>query len=270
MPFSTLQRALTDEAFHQSLKAHALQQSKRFSWDKSAKRALRAIEEMAIPGSPKPGNKDVSILLDKIAALKPGVSPCQKDLIAVSQCIVVNREVAYKLDPASNRDTTSWKDKIICSGFDSSGSMLAGTHRDENGDPLPLSYPDIEAIRCDVWLPDDRPRVLLLKLDHIGDFIITLDAFRLIRDTWPKAHITLVCGPWNKILAERSGLFDAIFCCEFFAEAGADYDVTDMMERGLAKYRELALGTYDLAVDLRYYTDSRMLLLHTNAKYRAG
>jgi ADP-heptose:LPS heptosyltransferase len=32
----------------------------------------------------------------------------------------------------------------------------------------------------------------------------------------------------------------------------------------------LTLGSYDLAVDLRYFDDNRILLLHTDARYRAG
>jgi FkbM family methyltransferase len=40
-------RALTDEAFHRSLREHALQQAARFSWDATAKRALAAFETIA-------------------------------------------------------------------------------------------------------------------------------------------------------------------------------------------------------------------------------
>jgi ADP-heptose:LPS heptosyltransferase/glycosyltransferase involved in cell wall biosynthesis len=121
------------------------------------------------------------------------------------------------------------------------------------------------------WTRDDRPRILLLKLDHIGDFIVTLDAFKLIRDTWPKAHITLVCGSWNKALAEQAGYFDSIVCCDFFPALSVDYGVSEgWIEKGISEYVGLSLGNYDLAIDFRYYPDNRVLLSHTVTKYRAG
>lgn len=40
-----IEHALTDESFRQKLKAHGLRQAKQFSWDLSAKRALRAMED---------------------------------------------------------------------------------------------------------------------------------------------------------------------------------------------------------------------------------
>ncbi len=130
--------------------------------------------------------------------------------------------------------------------------------------------PEIEVIRGEAWSRDDQPRILLLKLDHIGDFITSLDAFGLIRNTWPKAHITLVCAPWNRPLAERSGLFDTILSCDFLPESGADFDPEAVIPAGIVNFLALPLGSYDLAVDLRYSADTRALLLCTDAKYRAG
>ena len=95
----------------------------------------------------------------------------------------------------------------------------------------PPSDPEIEVIRHEMWLPGDRPRILLLKLDHIGDFVMTLDAFRLIRDTWPRADITLVCGPWNKSIAERSGLFDTVVSCNFYPDITTDFDKEAVIKR---------------------------------------
>ena len=41
-----MQRALTDQAFHESLRRHGLQQAKKFSWDITARRALKAFETL--------------------------------------------------------------------------------------------------------------------------------------------------------------------------------------------------------------------------------
>jgi ADP-heptose:LPS heptosyltransferase/glycosyltransferase involved in cell wall biosynthesis len=223
-----IERSLTDRIFWESLKAHSLIQSKKYSWDRSAKLAIDALEKLHIDASAEPSSLDTPQFFDKLASIG---SPTESDLVACASSIFEN-------DNAIRR--------------------------------AQAEHPTIRAIRTDNWSRQDRPHILLLKLDHIGDFIITLDAFATIRNAWPNARIDLVCGPWNKSLAEETRLFDKVFCCDVFAESGVDYDEDAMMGSGLAKYEALGLGRYDLAIDLRYYGDTRPLLLHTKAKYRVG
>jgi lipopolysaccharide heptosyltransferase II len=45
-------------------------------------------------------------------------------------------------------------------------------------------------------------RILLLRLERIGDLLMTLSAFDMIRARAPNAHVHLVVGSWNKSLAE--------------------------------------------------------------------
>lgn len=49
----------------------------------------------------------------------------------------------------------------------------------------------------------DHPvrRVLLLRLERIGDFLMTLDAIRDAREIWPHATLDLAVGSWNAPLA---------------------------------------------------------------------
>src|SRR5688572_17916106 len=44
-------------------------------------------------------------------------------------------------------------------------------------------------------------RVLLLRLERIGDLLMTLDAIAAARTTWPDATIDLAVGSWNLNLA---------------------------------------------------------------------
>jgi ADP-heptose:LPS heptosyltransferase len=44
-------------------------------------------------------------------------------------------------------------------------------------------------------------RVLLLRLERIGDLLMVLQAIRDARDTWPAAEIDLAVGSWNAALA---------------------------------------------------------------------
>ena len=43
-----------------------------------------------------------------------------------------------------------------------------------------------------------QPRILILKLDHIGDFIVGMPAIAHIRTAFPDAALTLVCASWNR------------------------------------------------------------------------
>ncbi len=54
------------------------------------------------------------------------------------------------------------------------------------------------------WLPRRRPpvrRILLLRLERIGDLLMTLDAIADVRAHWPDATIDLAVGSWNVPLA---------------------------------------------------------------------
>jgi ADP-heptose:LPS heptosyltransferase len=112
----------------------------------------------------------------------------------------------------------------------------------------------------------DTPlRILILKLDHIGDFLLSVGALALLREAWPDAHFTLVCGPWNAKLASQLAKFEEIFTCNFFLPRSGEGINTQ-----IAEFRQLPLGEYDLAIDLRHDTETRPLLNHVRARYRAG
>src|SRR5207237_1219592 len=64
-------------------------------------------------------------------------------------------------------------------------------------------------------------RLLVLKLDHYGDFLIGLPALKRLREAFPTDHITLVCGSWNAELARRLGVADELRAYDFFPENGA-------------------------------------------------
>jgi ADP-heptose:LPS heptosyltransferase len=44
--------------------------------------------------------------------------------------------------------------------------------------------------------------VLLLRLERIGDLLMTLDAIAAARAAWPDATIDLAVGSWNRDLAQ--------------------------------------------------------------------
>jgi hypothetical protein len=112
--------------------------------------------------------------------------------------------------------------------------------------------------------------ILVLKLDHRGDFVMADEAFRILRHSFPSATITLVCGRWNVAAAESLGLFDRILPFDFFPEdaSGVWLNTHDDLKK---QFRKLVAGfEFDLAIDLRLYEDTRDLLRLVRTKRRAG
>ena len=140
----------------------------------------------------------------------------------------------------------------------------------------PSRYPPAgarTAVKNLVVSPDDAPirRIIVLKLDHRGDFIMAQNAFGLLKNSFPQASMTLVCGPWNEAQAAELGLFERIIGFDFFPEDASSVVTLVSLAERFARFRKL-LGdaSYDLAIDLRIYEDTRDLLRFTNARITAG
>lgn len=108
--------------------------------------------------------------------------------------------------------------------------------------------------------------IVVVKLDHIGDFILALDSFAAVRAAFPLASITLLCGPWNAGLARSLGVFDRIETADVFGGTG---------ESSLPSFVKESLGylidtPFDLAVDFRVYPETRWVLDHLNASHKCG
>jgi len=114
-------------------------------------------------------------------------------------------------------------------------------------------------------------RIVIFKLDHIGDLVLGMRAFRRLREGFPAARITLVCASWNRGLAHGLGIFDDIVEFDFFPPLNRDWQTT--LEERLAicdRVAELGLGRFDLAIDLRHDADTRPCLARVDAALRAG
>jgi ADP-heptose:LPS heptosyltransferase len=112
-------------------------------------------------------------------------------------------------------------------------------------------------------------RILVLKLDHIGDLIVSFKPCLLLREAWPEAEITLVCGSWNRQLAEALCCFDAIHTCDYFGPSFGP-SASRMGPDGLTAFQKLSLGRFDIAIDLRHDDDNRILLAYVDARFRVG
>ena len=113
-----------------------------------------------------------------------------------------------------------------------------------------------------------RRRIIVTKLDHLGDFLMALPALEKLRRAFPDDHITLVCGPWNVDFARATGLVDEIRVYRFFPEDASRWNGEPI--EGTDAFRRVTRGSFDIAIDLRVDEDTRALLQHIDARMKCG
>ena len=111
-------------------------------------------------------------------------------------------------------------------------------------------------------------RILILKLDHLGDFIMGTAALHRARDAFPDADITLVVGSWNVSMAQQLGLFDHVIAFDAFPRNSSEEK--DDVRGKVSEFEALITAEYDLAIDLRTDHDTRILLDSVRARIKAG
>jgi SAM-dependent methyltransferase len=118
---------------------------------------------------------------------------------------------------------------------------------------------------------DHIGEVCVLKLDHRGDFVLANKAFSALRNLLPKARITLVCGSWNRPAAAETDFFDEVICFDAFPEDLSRMAGWTAPEQRVGEFETILAGRqFDLAIDLRTFTDTRMLLASVRAPLKVG
>ncbi|BCP51668.1 hypothetical protein K32_02850 [Kaistia sp. 32K] len=109
-------------------------------------------------------------------------------------------------------------------------------------------------------------RIVALKLDHVGDFWMSLGPLKELRKRFADAHITLVVGSWNIGTARQFDLADDYVAFDFF---GRNPRLGER-RRIATDIRELLNGPFDLAIDMRVPDDTRSVLLAIEARHHAA
>jgi ADP-heptose:LPS heptosyltransferase len=126
----------------------------------------------------------------------------------------------------------------------------------------------LEVLEGSVAVSAARPSVIVLKLDHLGDFVVSWPAMRRLRERLPDADLTLVCGSWNRAWADRLGLWDRVVTFDGLQRGGTPW--WREMPEVARRFAALGLPAVDLAVDLRVDADTRALLGLVRARLRVG
>lgn len=114
--------------------------------------------------------------------------------------------------------------------------------------------------------PSDIKKILVVKLDHIGDVLLSTPVIINLRLHYPYAHIAMLVGSWSKQAIERNPYIDEILCYDspFFRRSGRGSTLKDVMQI----LRRLKSEWYDLIVELRGDFLTLILAMLRGGRYR--
>ncbi len=97
----------------------------------------------------------------------------------------------------------------------------------------------------------DRPRILLVRPDHLGDLVMTTPVLQALQEALPQAHITMMVGPWSREVVARHPAIDQLLTCPFPGFRRAAQKPLAPYTLLLQTARQLQQEHYDLAINLR-------------------
>ncbi len=116
--------------------------------------------------------------------------------------------------------------------------------------------------------PETPVRILLLRLERIGDLLMALPAIADLRALAPEAAIDLVVGSWNRTLAEAVPAVTSVTTLDaaWLAREDGGLGVAALL-RAARRWRGTA---YDLAINFEPDLRSNLLLATSGAAWTAG
>jgi len=121
-----------------------------------------------------------------------------------------------------------------------------------------------------LFAADEIRRILVVKVDHIGDFITALPAIRRLKERFPAARIDVLSSPTTASLGMLDPSIDSMIPFEFFHARSALGQKTVGEKELDALRQQLAPHRFDLAIDLRKHPETRLLLRASGARFLAG
>ena len=111
-------------------------------------------------------------------------------------------------------------------------------------------------------------RILLLRLERIGDLLMSAAAIEDVRRRAPDAQIDLVVGSWNRAVAERLRGIDRVETLDapWLARGSAGQTPIALVRRALGWRRR----GYDLAINFEGDIRSHLLMALSGARVRVG
>lgn len=140
----------------------------------------------------------------------------------------------------------------------------------EHNEPYLLPRDDIKYHKVSTIDSRAVHKILVVKLDHIGDVILSLPVVRMLREKFPKSHITMLIGSWSAPIVQKVSEIDDFITFDFFHERSekGKRKLNDEERRYLQSI--LQKSEFDLAIDMRRQPETREILRLANPKYSVG
>lgn len=101
------------------------------------------------------------------------------------------------------------------------------------------------------WFPKEfaPKRILVIKLDHLGDVLLATPVFSNLRRAYPNAELHALTGVWSRVVLEKHPDVDKVI--EYNSPAFCRTEQSTPLRETFKLYRQLRRQRYDLMVDLR-------------------
>jgi O-antigen biosynthesis protein len=139
----------------------------------------------------------------------------------------------------------------------------------DHGTWHPTSEP-VELVHAGNPILGDARRILIVKADHLGDFIIARPAIERLRQHFPEARLTALVASGSVSFAKDMACLDDVIEFNVFKVRSGDGMVWPNRDKLEALKGVLTERNFDLAIDLRMLGDTRDLLRHSGATWLAG
>jgi heptosyltransferase-3 len=111
----------------------------------------------------------------------------------------------------------------------------------------------------------DIKKVLVIKLRHIGDVLLSVPVFRSLRETFPTAHISALVNSGTEAVLEGSPLIDEIIT--FNRKVKAESTIRKSIKE-VTFIQGVRTKGFDMAVDLTSGDRAAVLAFASGARYR--
>jgi heptosyltransferase-2 len=110
-------------------------------------------------------------------------------------------------------------------------------------------------------------KILIVRLDHIGDFICTTPLFKIIKNNYPTSKLSVLVNPVVKNLADKNPYIDEVLIFEAFHLSREKKVSLRSIITLIKKIRE---GKFDLGIEPRGDLVSIIIMFLGRVRYRAG
>lgn len=110
-------------------------------------------------------------------------------------------------------------------------------------------------------------KILILRLDGLGDIVMSTPGFNAVRDIFPDANISLLASERSKELVEVMPAFNRII---YFNAPWFVKKQNGKINRTIAILKTLGKEKFDLIIDLRGDFRNNVFMYFCSAKYRLG